>query len=114
VRENDISMAWKSGTSSRVNPGEASSGCERDQPGKVIVQVDNRRPSREGIRTLLVGSDGGMVFAMLKQVSRRASMSAWLLPFPDKKSLDPDLAEFPERTASPSRNLVNMVRELAD
>jgi hypothetical protein len=35
-------------------------------PGEVIVSVDKRK-NREWVRTLLFGSDGGMVFAMLKQ-----------------------------------------------
>jgi hypothetical protein len=35
-------------------------------PGEVIIWVDKRK-NREWVRTLLFGSDGGMVFAMLKQ-----------------------------------------------
>lgn len=36
------------------------------KPGEVTIWVDKRK-SREWVRTLLFGSDGGMVFAMLKQ-----------------------------------------------
>jgi len=37
-------------------------------PGEVIVLCDSQRGSREWVRTVLVGSDGGIVFAMLKQI----------------------------------------------
>ena len=35
-------------------------------PGEVIIRVDKKRGSREWIRTVMVGSDGGVVFSMLK------------------------------------------------
>lgn len=35
-------------------------------PGEVIVRADKKRGSREWIRTAIVGSDGGIVFSMLK------------------------------------------------
>ena len=35
-------------------------------PGEVIVRVEKRK-NRDWVRTMLVGSDGGIVFAMLKQ-----------------------------------------------
>jgi hypothetical protein len=38
------------------------------KPGEVIIKTDKRRSVREWIRTALIGADGGIVFAMLKQV----------------------------------------------
>jgi hypothetical protein len=38
------------------------------KPGEVIIKTDKHRTSREWIRTALIGADGGIVFAMLKQV----------------------------------------------
>lgn len=37
-----------------------------EQPGEVIIRYDRRRGSRDWIRTAVVGSDGGVVFSMLK------------------------------------------------
>jgi len=37
------------------------------QPGEVLIQSEPKRTNREWIRTLLIGADGGIVFAMLKQ-----------------------------------------------
>lgn len=35
-------------------------------PDEVIIRVDKKRASREWIRTAIIGSDGGVVFSMLK------------------------------------------------
>ncbi len=37
-------------------------------PGQVIIKADKQRNSKEWIKTVLVGADGGIVFAVLKQV----------------------------------------------
>ncbi len=38
------------------------------KPGEIILMTGNQRSSRDYLRTVLVGSDGGLVFAMLRQV----------------------------------------------
>lgn len=35
-------------------------------PGELIIRADKKRPTREWIRTAIIGSDGGIVFSMLK------------------------------------------------
>jgi hypothetical protein len=96
-----------------VIPGSIIKVRKGDQPGQVIVQVDNRRPSRDWIRTLLVGSDGGTVFAMLKQIVSSPVDERMAIAIPDKKALDP-LWETPSRDQQPfERVVVNTVRELA-
>jgi hypothetical protein len=35
-------------------------------PGEIIIRADKKRASREWIRTAIMGSDGGLVFSMLK------------------------------------------------
>ena len=37
------------------------------QPGEVTVRVEKRRVAKDWVRTALVGADGGVVFALLKQ-----------------------------------------------
>jgi hypothetical protein len=46
-----------------VIPGSLIHIKKGKTPGEVIIQVDKRRPSREWVRTALVGADGGVVFA---------------------------------------------------
>ncbi len=38
-----------------------------EQPGEVIVEAKNYRSTKDWVRTVIVGTDGGMVFALLKQ-----------------------------------------------
>jgi hypothetical protein len=38
-----------------------------NQPGEVIIEAKIHKPTREWVRTVLSGSDGGLVFAVLKQ-----------------------------------------------
>lgn len=38
-----------------------------DQPGEVIIEAKTFRATKDWIRTVIVGADGGIVFAMLKQ-----------------------------------------------
>ncbi|MBG0787963.1 MAG: hypothetical protein H0S79_22980 [Anaerolineaceae bacterium] len=37
------------------------------QPGEVLIKPEKKRSNREWMRTLLIGTDGGIVYAMLKQ-----------------------------------------------
>jgi hypothetical protein len=48
-------------------PGSLISVAKGKKLGQVIVTPKTRRPTRDWIRTVLVGSDGRIVFAMLKQ-----------------------------------------------
>jgi len=82
-------------------------------PGEVIISVEKKRPTREWIRTALVGTDGGIVFAMLKQMVNS--------PFDDRMAIMISDIPLLEKNWDPSnrsnRNLeqvvINMMRELA-
>ena len=37
------------------------------QPGEVIIEAKTYRATKDWVRTVIVGADGGIVFAMLKQ-----------------------------------------------
>jgi hypothetical protein len=83
------------------------------RPGEVIVRSDGRRPSREWIRTLLVGSDGGIVFAMLKQVVAGSYDERMAIAVPDVAAVD-DIWQKVHKDRVPfERIVVNTVRELA-
>jgi hypothetical protein len=38
-----------------------------EQPGEVIIEAKTYRSTKDWVRTIIVGTDGGMVFALLKQ-----------------------------------------------
>jgi hypothetical protein len=57
-------------------------------PGEVIIWVDKKRPTREWVRTTLIGADGGMVFAMLKQMVVAPYDERMAVAVPDYAALD--------------------------
>lgn len=59
-----------------------------DEPGKVIVRCEGKRPNREWMRTALVGSDGGVVFAMLKQIVPPGFNERMAVVVPDTDTLE--------------------------
>jgi hypothetical protein len=82
-------------------------------PGEVIVQCDLHRPSREWVRTVLVGSDGGIVYAMLKQSISTSFDERMTIFVPDSSLLDPVWENILRDRVLFEKTLVSTVRELA-
>ena len=83
------------------------------RPGEVVVSVDAQRSRRDWIRTVLVGSDGGIVFAMLKQTVTAAYDERMAVAVPDVENLDSIWTRQHKERQPFERVIVNMVRELA-
>jgi len=94
-------------------PGSIIRVQRGSQPGEVILRTENRRSTREWIRTVLVGSDGGVVFAMLKQIVSATFEERMAIAVPDVEALEPVWQQTPRDQASFERVVGNMVRELA-
>ncbi len=93
-------------------PGSILRVRRSKQPGEVIIQADTQRSRRDWVRTVLVGTDGGMVFAMLKQVVTAAYDERLAIMVPDFDILDQVWED--RRTKQPpfERIVVDIVREL--
>ena len=96
-----------------IIPGSLIRIRRAKNPGEVIVQCESRRPSREWIRTVLVGSDGGMVFAMLKQTIATSFDERMAIAAPDLEALDQVWQNSQKERVPFERVLVNTVRELS-
>jgi hypothetical protein len=59
------------------------------RPGEVVVQARTQRSTKDWIRTLMIGADGGMVFAMLKQPINAEFNDRMAIYVPDQSLLDP-------------------------
>ncbi len=81
--------------------------------GEVIIQADSQRGSREWVRTVLVGSDGGIVFAMLKQVIGAAYDERMAIAIPDPEGLEVAWKQIQKERPPFERIVVNTVRDLA-
>ena len=83
------------------------------EPGEVIVSSEKQRSSRDWIRTVLVGSDGGIVYAMLKQTVTAAYDERMAIAVPDVDALDEVWKQTRKRKPPFESIVVNNVRELA-
>jgi len=79
--------------------------------GEVIIRAEKHRPTREWIRTVLVGADGGIVFAMLKQVLHANYDERMAVAVPDANALDPVWAA--PKKQNFEQVVMNTMRELA-
>lgn len=70
-------------------PGSLVQVRRGENPGEVIVDVKSQRSSKDWVRTVMVGSDGGFVFAMLKQPITAEFNDRMVIHVPDFKALDP-------------------------
>ncbi|MBI5351775.1 MAG: hypothetical protein HZB50_03970 [Chloroflexi bacterium] len=70
-------------------PGSLVQIRRGENPGEVIVEVKSQRSSKDWVRTVLIGKDGGFVFAMLKQAITAEFNDRMAIHVPDFKSLDP-------------------------
>lgn len=57
-------------------------------PGEVIIKAQTHRSKRDWVRTVIAGSDGGLVFATLKQVIKANFDERMVLAVPDSDALD--------------------------
>jgi len=96
-----------------LTPGSLLTIRRGKQPGEVIVTADTRRPTKEYIRTVLVGSDGGTVFAMLKQTISSTVDERMAIVIPDVEALDQSWVRQQKERVPFEKTVVNIVRELA-
>lgn len=94
-----------------VIPGSIIEIERSENPGEVIIRVDKHRPTRDWIRTVLIGSDGGVVFAMVKQMVSTPLDERMALFISDTKALD-ILWEQSRKKSSFEDVVKNIMREL--
>jgi len=69
-------------------PGSIINIKKGEKPGEVLIQPQKKRSNREWIRTLLIGADGGIVFAMLKQTITADFNERMAVAVPSSEILD--------------------------
>lgn len=81
-------------------------------PGEVLIHAEKRRSNKEWIRTVLVGTDGGIVFAMLKQPVSAAFDERLAVAVPDMEAIDAYWSSSKQRLPF-EKAVMNIMRELA-
>ena len=81
--------------------------------GEVIIQAEKRRPTREWIRTALIGADGGIVFAMLKQMVVTNFDDRLAVAIPDIAAVDQLWEQSSKLRGTLEHTVFTIMRELA-
>ncbi len=97
--------------SHQLIPGSLVTVRRGQKPGEVIVEARTQRSSKDWIRTLIVGADGGLVFAMLKQPITAEFNDRMAIYVPDFHALDP-LWDSPSSKRSFEELVMMVMREV--
>ena len=82
-------------------------------PGEVILEARTHRPTRDWVRTVIAGSDGGLVFAVLKQEISCDYNERMALVISDVNAVDTAFLQI-QKSHQPIEKLVKiMLKELA-
>jgi hypothetical protein len=93
-------------------PGSLVSVAKGKKPGQVIVTAKVRRPMRDWVRTVLVGSDGRVVFAMLKQNITADFNERMVIAVPDVAGVDEASGQIAAQHLPFEQLVSDMMREL--
>ena len=93
-------------------PGSLITIARGKQPGQAIVTPHIRRPTRDWVRTVLAGSDGGIVFAMLKQNLSSEFNERMVVAVPDAAGVDEAFAQTARQRPAFDKLVADMMREL--
>lgn len=82
------------------------------QPGEVQIEALTRRSVRDWVRTVIVGADGGLVFALLKQQISVELNDRMAIAVPDPKGVDAARDQAAKSRQSFESLTKNLMREL--
>jgi hypothetical protein len=95
-----------------LTPGSLLSISKGKLPGQTIVTPKIHRPTRDWVRTVLVGSDGGIVFAMLKQNITSEFDERMVIAVPDVDGVDLACTQLNKQHLDMSELIDKMMLEL--
>jgi hypothetical protein len=93
-------------------PGSLITIRKSRKPGFVMIEAKTRRPKKEWVRTVLVGRDGGIVFAMLKQNITADYNERMVVAVPDTNALDAAREQFGKNNKTFESGVSIIMRDL--
>jgi len=92
-------------------PGSLVCVRKGEHPGEVIIEAKTYRSTKDWLRTAIIGTDGGVVFAMLKQSVSAEFNERMAIATPAFETVD---QVWPQALKSPFEKLVvDMIREMS-
>jgi len=80
--------------------------------GEVIIKAEKKRAAREWIRTALIGADGGIVFANLKQLVSANYNERMAIVIPDLQALEKIWEQTNRQRGTLEQVVLTMMKEL--
>ena len=97
----------------KLFPGALISIRRSKQLGEVVIEARTHKPTREWVRTVLTGSDGGLVFAVLKQDVGCDYNERMVAIVGDSKPVDLAWEKLAKNRQPFEKSLALMIRELS-
>ena len=92
-------------------PGSLVSIRKGDNPGEVIIEAKTQRSTKDWLRTAIIGTDGGVVFAMLKQSVSAEFNERMAIATPAFETVDQVWLKSSKRSFE--QLVVDMIREMS-
>jgi len=97
----------------KIFPGAYIIVRRSKNPGEVILEARTHRPNRDWVRTVLAGSDGGLVFAVLKQEITCEYNERMAVVVPDVNAVDASFLQVQKNHQPIEKLMRDMLKELA-
>ena len=94
-------------------PGSLVTVEKSKTPGEIIIKFEKSRQNKEWLKTVLVGSDQGFVFAMLKHPITASFNERMAVAIPDMNALDELWKNHIFEKESIEKTIIRVMRELA-
>ena len=99
-------------TSQGLVPGSLVHIMRSKNRGEVVIKAEKKRAAREWIRTALIGADGGIVFAMLKQLVSANYNERMAIVIPDLQALEKIWEQSNRQRGTLEQVVLTMMKEL--
>lgn len=93
-------------------PGSLFMIKQGKKPGEVLIQAKKKRTTKDWIRTVLVGADGGIVFTMLKQQISNELDDRMAIMVPDPDAIDKLWEQTGKARGTIESSILTIMREL--
>jgi len=93
-------------------PGSLVRIRRSENPGEAIVEAKTHRTTKDWVRTVIIGADGGIVFALLKQTVTAEFNDRMAFALPALEAADPLWEPATQKKRPFDKLVINVMREL--
>ena len=93
-------------------PGSLISIRRSGKPGEAVIEAKTHRTTKDWVRTVIVGADGGVVFALLKQTITAEINDRMAFAVPALNAADMLWEQGAQKKRSFDKQVINVMREL--